>query len=194
MLERFTPAAREVVVRTQVTARSLGHERIGTEHVLVAALEDPAAPGVGGLVGLGVTADAVRALLPTRPGAQGFGQDDAAALRTLGIDLDEIRRQVEGAFGEGALESAVEGSGRRRILGRRDPGGGHIRFSAKAKRSLSEALRSAQARQDREIGVEHLLLGLLAVQDGVAVELLARLGVGVDAARAAVLAELDTAA
>ena len=191
MLERFTPAAREVVVRTQVTARSLGDDRIGTEHVLLAALEDASAPGVGGLASLGVTAEAIRALLPASATA-GFGQDDADALRTLGIDLDEIRRQVEGAFGPGALEG--ETGGRKRLVGRRESGSGHIRFSAKAKRSLSEALRSAQARKDREIGVEHMLLGLLAVREGLAVELVGKLGVSPDAARAAVLAELDAAA
>lgn len=194
MLERFTAQAREVVVRTQVTARSLGHDWVGTEHLLIAALDDATAPGVGGLAALGVTADAVRDLLPVRPAAQGFDPADADALRTLGIDLDEIRRQVEGAFGPGALDPDGEATGRRRFLGRKDGGSGHIWFTAKAKRSLSEALRSAQARKDREIGVEHMLLGLFAVQDDLAVELLGKLGVTADAARAAVLADLDAAA
>ncbi len=185
MFERFTTAARDVVVQAQVEARTLGHNSIGTEHVLLAALSAPSAPGMGGLGGLGVTAAAVRAELAGDSG-------DADALRTLGIDLDEIRRQVERAFGPGALDAGDSGSGRRGVLARL--GSGHIPFTAKAKRSLNESLRQAQARGDRSLGVEHLLLGVLAVPDGLAIGLLARLGVSPDAARAAVLADLDAAA
>ena len=37
-----------------------------------------------------------------------LGEDDAAALRSLGIDLDAIRDAVERQFGEGALDGPTE--------------------------------------------------------------------------------------
>lgn len=190
MFERFTADAREVVVQAQVEARALGHKHIGTEHVLLAAVAVESA--VSGLGRLGVTAGAMRAGLAGSGPGSGSHPGDAEALRTVGIDLDEIRRQVERAFGPGALDAAGPGGGRRGLLGRLSSG--HIPFTANAKRALIESLRQAQARGDRPLRVEHLLLGVLAVSDGTTVDVLARLGVTPDAARAAVLADLDAAA
>ena len=62
---------------------------------------------------------------------------DAEALATLGIDLDEVRRQVEDAFGPGALERT------RAASGRGAPFGGHIPFERAAKKALELALREA---------------------------------------------------
>jgi ATP-dependent Clp protease ATP-binding subunit ClpA len=195
MFERFTADAREVVVGAQVEARALGHGWIGTEHVLLGALGTPAAPGVAALGRLGVTPDSVRgAIREIVGGRETLGSDDADALRTLGIDLDAVRRQVEAAFGPGALDSPGGSKRRGRFRKRCDEGPGRVAFTRKAKRSLVEALREAQARGDHEIRVEYLLLGTLGVPEGLAVELLGRLGVSPDTARAAVLADLDKAA
>ena len=62
MFERFTAAAREVVINAQQEARQLGHPYIGTEHVLLALVRgDGAAHDV--LVGRGVRLDVARVMV-----------------------------------------------------------------------------------------------------------------------------------
>lgn len=114
MFERFTRPAREVVVRAQEEARGLGHGWIGTEHLLLAALRAPDQPGAATLVRLGVSAESCRAAISgVVGGADGdaLGPEDAEALRAFGIDLEEIRRRAESAFGDGALDAPVNDPG-----------------------------------------------------------------------------------
>ena len=140
MFERFTQEAREVVVLAHEEARELGAEAIGTEHLLLALARDRGA-AAGVLDGLGLGHAALRAELAR----DGDGLD-AAALAAIGIDLDEVRRRVEAAFGAGALARRRRG---------RPP------FAPKAKQALELALREALALGDRGIGSEHVLLGVL---------------------------------
>jgi len=66
------------------------------------------------------------------------------------------------------------------------PGGapsGHVRFSPAAKKALELALREALRIGDREIGTDHLVLGLLRTSDGAAAAVLDRLGVDAAAVR-----------
>lgn len=187
MLERFTGAAREVVVRAQGEARSLGHGWIGTEHLLLAVLADESSDVSRALASLGLDAGRIRERVLTEVGA---GIDDGTALRDLGIDLDTVRRRVEERFGPGALE----GPPRRRSRWRRrrdrsaacGPPSGHIPFTPRAKKSLELALREAVAAGSREIRVAHLMLGLMR-EDGLAARVVARLGVAPDDVRRAVL-------
>jgi ATP-dependent Clp protease ATP-binding subunit ClpA len=196
MFERFTDEARQVVVRAQAEARSLGHSWIGTEHLLLAVVMQPETPGVSALVRLGVTPDAVRDVIRHIVGSD-LGPTDAAALRTLGIDLDEVRRRVEASFGPGALQPPPRRR-RRRLLGRRlqdcEPGGGHLPFAARAKKTLELALREALALKDNHIGAEHILLGLVRAPDNFAIDVLERLGVAPETVRAQVLAARGKAA
>jgi ATP-dependent Clp protease ATP-binding subunit ClpA len=141
MFERFTDGARDIVVRAHTEARRAGASRIGTPHLLVAAA--PAIPGV--------------AQEPLRA-AVGAGSD-AAALAAIGIDLDEVRRRVEAAFGPGAL-SRAGGRRPRRLLG-----GDAMPFAPSAKRALEGALREAVARGDRDIAAQHVVLGMLRHDD-----------------------------
>ncbi len=115
----------------------------------VRALDDPDAPG-------------------SRPA------DDAQALAALGIDLDEVRRQVEDVFGPGALErtrAAQSGTGSR------------PRWDRSAKKVLELSLREALRMRHNYIGTEHVLLGLLHPATGAGQEVLAAAGVALDAAR-----------
>jgi ATP-dependent Clp protease ATP-binding subunit ClpA len=199
MFQRFTPAAREVVVRGQHEARRLGHPWLGTEHLLLGVLAEPGAPGVGVLTDLGVTLDTGRAALRQVVGSGGLCESDAEALRTLGIDLDEVRRRVEASFGPGALDDVPRRPLRRRRSWRRgrcEPAtvSGHLPFMPRAKRALERAAREAATRGDGHIGVEHLLLGLLDPRSNMAVELLRHLGANPDVVRARVLADLGKAA
>lgn len=63
MFERFTDTARRTVVLAQEEARMLNHSYIGTEHLLLALLEDRALGGMAGkaLAETGVTRDEVHA-------------------------------------------------------------------------------------------------------------------------------------
>ncbi len=201
MFERFTPAARQVVVRAQDEARAFGHPWLGTEHLLLGVLAEPGAPGVSVLTDFGVTLDTGRAALGQLVGTGGLGESDADALRTLGIDLDEVRRRVEASFGPGALDHPPrrQPRGRRRRPRRRsrcEPADvtGHLPFMPRAKRALERAHREALALRDRDIGVEHLLLGLLDPHSNMAVELLRHLGANPEVVRTRVLVDLGKAA
>jgi ATP-dependent Clp protease ATP-binding subunit ClpA len=60
MFERFTDAARRVVVNAQVEARRLKHDYIGTEHILLGLLAEEETVAAAALRELGISADAVR--------------------------------------------------------------------------------------------------------------------------------------
>jgi ATP-dependent Clp protease ATP-binding subunit ClpA len=156
MFERFTHLARNVVIAAQGTARELDAPEVGNGHLLLGILHEP--EGLGGqvLAELGVDAAQVRDAV-TR-------EADAAALRTLGIDLDAVRRAVDNAFGPGALD-------------RRPPSPRHLPFAAAAKKSLELSLREALRLRSRSIGTEHILLGLLRHDPGVGGGVLRRAGV-----------------
>jgi ATP-dependent Clp protease ATP-binding subunit ClpA len=205
MFDRFTPPARQVVVRAQDEARTFRHPWLGTEHLLLGVLAQPQAPGVSVLTDLGVTLDRGRAALGQVVGTGGLGESDADALRTLGIDLDEVRRRVDASFGPGALDDPGFGLNvprqpprrRRRWRRRRcEPTDvtSQVPFMPRAKRALERARREALALGDQYIGVEHVLLGLLDPKSNTAVELLRRLDTDPQVIRVRVLADLGKAA
>lgn len=199
MFERFTQPARHVVVRAQEEARAFGHAWLGTEHLLLGVLAQPHAPGVGVLTELGVTLDLGRAALGQLVGRGGICESDADALRTLGIDLEEVRRRVEASFGPGALDHVPrQRPPRRRPWQRRrcEPAEltGQLPFMPRAKRALEHARREALALGDQHIGVEHILLGLLDPKGNMAGEMLRRLDTSPETIRIRVLAALGKAA
>jgi ATP-dependent Clp protease ATP-binding subunit ClpA len=107
--------------------------------------------------------------------ALGTTPSDGAALASIGIDLDEVRRQVEEAFGPGALDRTMAARGGRRR--------GHTPFDRSAKKVLELALREAIALHHNYIGTEHLLLGMLHTETGAAQRILAARGVRQHVAR-----------
>ncbi|WP_026875423.1 Clp protease N-terminal domain-containing protein [Jiangella gansuensis] len=203
MFERFTTQARDTVVQAQQEARELHHRWIGTEHLLLALLRQPDAPGVATLTRLGVTADAARSAVTTVVAADAGGPldgEDAEALRSLGIDLDEVTRRAEATFGEGALDSPPEADrGRRsgllrRLLPSSDAAYGHIPFVPRAKKALELSLREAIARKDKEIGTEHLVLALLRGDDKLTLGVFRHLGLEPGVVRDEVASDLRRAA
>jgi len=226
MFERFTDAARRVVVQAQEDARRLGHNYIGCEHLLLAAAA-AAEPASMVLRDQGVTPDCVEAEILRTIGrsqtAGPLGGLDRQALASIGIDLDVVRARIEAAFGPDALTRALPaarrsrrpawGKGplaeltrrRRRRRARRDgplpagpvwqrpafPGpapGGHIPFTPRAKKTLELSLREAKALHDNYIGVQHLTLALLALEDGMIPVILSALGAPATPLRSAILA------
>ena len=139
MFERFTDRARRVVVLAQDEARSLNHNYIGTEHLLLGLITE----------GEGVA---------------------AKALESLDINKDAVRSAVIDIIGEG--EKPVEG---------------HIPFTPRAKRVFELSLREALQLGHNYIGTEHLLLGLLKEGEGVASQVLIKLGADLGKVRQTVI-------
>lgn len=182
MFERFTQAARTAVVRAQEQAWEQDSPALGAEHVLVGVLADPTEPPARALRRLGV--DAAQVVEEVRRAAQ----VDDEALSALGIDVDEVRRRTEEAFGPGALDPPRR-SRRRRTRG-------HVPFTREAQESLELALRHAVAAGDREIGSVQLFSGLLSTEGGTPLRVLRHLGVTTSSEELIrlVRAELDEAA
>ena len=94
----------------------------------------------------------------------------AKALESLGISLDAARQQVEEIIGRGQQAPS-----------------GHIPFTPRAKKVLELSLRESQQLGHDYIGTEHVLLGLLREGDGVAAQVLVRLGADLDRVRQQVI-------
>jgi GNAT superfamily N-acetyltransferase len=135
MFKRFTDRARRVVVLAQEEARTLNHNYIGTEHILLGLLHE--SDGVG-----------------------------AKALESLGISLDAVRQQVEEIIGRGQHAPP-----------------GHIPFTPRSKRVLELSLTEAVQLGHDYVGTEHILLGLIREGDGVAAQVLVKLGADLNRVR-----------
>jgi ATP-dependent Clp protease ATP-binding subunit ClpA len=197
MFERFTTDARTVVVTAQGEARRLGHNFIGTEHILLALLAAEDGAIARALAADGVDAEFVRGDIVRRVGPHPpdvsfaeIEQEDAEALKAIGIDLAEVRRAIEATFGEGALRITRENTPKKRgLFSRSHGGGGHIPFTNRNKKVLELSLREALRLNQKFLAPEHIMLGLLREGQGLAAQILA--GKGVDLGR--LRTEMDTA-
>jgi ClpA/ClpB-like protein len=117
MFERFTDAARHIVVQAQDEARRLGHGYIGCEHLLLAAAS-AGEPAGAVLRDHAVTPERIEAevlrILGRGPGADPLAGLDREALASIGIDLDVVRARIEARFGPDALARAVPACRRNR--------------------------------------------------------------------------------
>ena len=211
MFERFTRAARAVVTGAQQEARALGHDWIGTEHVLLAMVAPPQ-PGVDAPEGAdrvaavlrvsGIDHSRVRTAIIRHVGDRSEATviadrdaEDAAALKAIGIDLDAVRAAIEENFGAGALRLPRPAK-KKGILGRftGGDGGGHIAFTPRNKKALELSLREAIRLKHNFIAPEHMLLGILREGQGLAALVLAEGGVDFDALRDDLTRSLNTPA
>ena len=185
MFERFTSEARMVVVRAQEEARDLQHDYIGTEHLLLALLEDETCPIAAALRDRGLDQVHVRDEIikhvgtpppPSTDPLPDADAEDAAALKAIGIDLDAVRRAIEDNFGPGTLRLPRAAEPKRRWLRGRFSGERHIPFTTRAKKVLELSLREALRLKHNYIAPEHILLGILREGQGLAVRILADAG------------------
>lgn len=113
---------------------------------------------------------------------------DGQALAALGIDLDEIRARTDAAFGPGALDRAGDDERRRGRRNRRS----HIPFTPEAKKSLELSLREAVHAGSRAIDSGHVLAAVARAKGSTAhralVDALAAAGSDVAGLRAALAA------
>jgi ATP-dependent Clp protease ATP-binding subunit ClpC len=70
MHKRFTDQARQVAARAQDEARVLGHDRAGTEHILLALLHEQDSIAGRALHSLGITPETVRDVIGQVPGKE----------------------------------------------------------------------------------------------------------------------------
>ena len=133
MFERFTERARQVVVLAQEEARTLKHNYIGTEHILLGLLREE----------------------------EGLA---ARVLESLDITVERVRAQVVRIVGSGEEVTS-----------------GQIPFTPRAKKVLELALREALSLGHNYIGTEHVLLGMVRENEGVATRIM--LDFGADAER-----------
>jgi ATP-dependent Clp protease ATP-binding subunit ClpA len=198
VFERFTPDARQAVARAQHEAQAFAHPWIGTEHLLLGVLAADS-PAAALLTEAGITLNATCLALDQLVGRGGFCERDAAALRSVGIDLDQVRRAAEASFGPGALDRPPAWRCRRKSLFRHrrqqlDAAPEQLPFMPRAKRALQRASMEADRIRHGEAGLDQLLLGLLDPKGNAAVELIQHLGASPEAVRAQLLARLDDAA
>ena len=156
IFNRFAREARACVEAAVEEARALGHDSVGDEDLLLGILRADAGLAAGALSSLGVTIEAAR------EESERMASD---ALSSVGIFLEDIRREAGDAFDV------------------RIPEGRRIPFSPRAKRVLERALREAVRLRDNRIGTEHILLGILENEEGMAVRMLNRLGVSPEAVK-----------
>jgi ATP-dependent Clp protease ATP-binding subunit ClpC len=94
----------------------------------------------------------------------------ATALESLGISLETVRQEVEEIIGRG-----------------REAPSGHIPFTPRAKKVLELSLREALQLGHNYIGTEHILLALIREGEGVAAQVLVKLGADLNRVRQQVI-------
>ena len=99
----------------------------------------------------------------------------ARALESMGIALEAVRSQVEEIIGEGALSPSD-----------------HLPFTPRAKKVLELSLREAMQLGHNYIGTEHILLGLVREGEGVAAQVLVKLGADLSRVRRHVIQLLSS--
>jgi ATP-dependent Clp protease ATP-binding subunit ClpA len=179
MFERFTAAARTVVVGARTQAKELNHGHVGTEHLLLGLLDPQVGAPATILASHGLTPDGVRADIARLLADAPFGESDAAALKAIGIDLHAVRAKLEESFGPGALEPDVPPT-RTGLFGRKVWRGP---FTPRSKKVLELSLREALRLKQGFIGPEHILLGLLREGEGLAAQILAERQIPFDGLR-----------
>ena len=94
----------------------------------------------------------------------------AKAIESLGINLESVRQQVVEIIGQGTQAPS-----------------GHIPFTPRAKKVLELSLREALQLGHNYIGTEHILLGLIREGEGVAAQVLQKLGADLPKVRQTVI-------
>jgi len=182
MFERFTSAARQLVLVAQEQRAQLQHPWVGTEHLLLALVLDEG-PGGDALRRHGLAADQVALTISSLIGDGVRGEDDRL-LGSLGIDMEAVRRSTERSFGPGALDrvrcSRLQPSRRRWLQRRSRTATSSSRFNPRCKRVLELSLREALRLKNNYIGPEHVGLGILREGSGLACLVLAECGVSLD--------------
>ena len=101
----------------------------------------------------------------------------AAVLQNLSVDLEEVQQKIEETVKKGKAAQAT---------------GPDLPYTSRAKKVLELAMGEARELNHSYVGTEHLLLGLLREEKGIAAQVLTDAGVNLEAARAETLRLLGT--
>lgn len=127
-MQGFTDRARRVLVHAQEEARALGHDYVGTEHLLLGLLRE----------------------------REGLA---ARALGVLDVSAEAVRAGIVETIGRGACHEP-----------------GSLRMTPRTKKVLELTRREAKRLQHNYVGTEHMLLAIVAEGEGVAAQVLSKLG------------------
>ena len=158
----FTPRSKKVLELALREAMGLGHDYIGTEHLLLGLLAEGGGVSAAVLSGFGVEPGRVRREVLSRLGGGG-----------------RSRPQSPGPLGR-AREAFQRSFGRSPRAG--DPAS-FEEFTERARSVVILAQEEARRFDHNYVGTEHLLLGLIREESGLAARVLRRLGVQLDEAR-----------
>jgi hypothetical protein len=178
MFEKFTGSARQAVIEARQAAEEAGGDLVDSPDLLLGLLrvEDRAIDRL--LADHELTPDALTEEFQRARRRGGISDAEAAALSTLGVDVDQVMRTVEESVGEAALSPPTR---RRHFFEPKKT----IRFTHEARHTLMQTLREALSRNHKEIRTEHLLLALLA-RKSLAADILTSRGVTYDGVAALV--------
>ncbi len=210
MFERFTDRARQTVVVAQEEARRLGHDYIGTEHLLLGLLGEPDGVAAKALNQLGISLEATRARVESIIG-RGSGEPTGQipftprAKKVLELSLREALQLGHNYIGtehvllglvregEGVAAQVLvqQGAGlaqiRKRVLALlsgQEPSAAH---ASRRTPGAEEAMRAAeQLAAGAPMGSQHLLEALARSEDSAAARALAALGIDPDRLAAAI--------
>jgi Clp amino terminal domain, pathogenicity island component len=145
LLVRYTGRARASVARAREEAQEMGHEHVGTEHLLLGVVSNPAALSF-------------------------------KVLDELGVPAADVRDAVVEAAGPRAAYAPLAAG---------------LPFTPRARRALDLTRGEALRLGHNYIGTEHLLLALVAEDEGIGGRVLRDRGVDIDTVRAAVVRALS---
>lgn len=140
----FSDRLRGVLSEAREEAARLRHEHVGTEHLLLALLQDSSRDGDGTTPAAGVVLD------------------------VLGVDRAKLRQVLEQTVLRGPGRGAEE----------------QLAYTSRARAVLELAMAEARMSRAGTVDTQHLLLGLVREERGVAAQVLLDFGVTLDKARA----------
>jgi len=150
----YSPGVKKVLALAGKEAKSLSHSHVGTEHILLGILRES-----GGVA--------------------------ARALKSLGVDIErtrnEIRSELDPNFAPGEQDGARrEPNAPSGLHGGMEPIQG---FAPRAQQVLALARKEADRFSHKSVGPEHLLLGIIKLGTGIAVNVLQKMGLDLETVR-----------
>jgi ATP-dependent Clp protease ATP-binding subunit ClpC len=140
----FSDRLRAVLSEAREEAARLQHEHVGTEHLLLALLQDASRDGNGATPAAGIVLD------------------------VLGVDRAKLREVLEQTVLHGRPRATEE----------------QLSYTSRARAVLELAMAEARMAHAGTVDTQHLLLGLVREERGIAAQVLLDFGVTADKARA----------
>src|SRR5258707_6889140 len=173
----LTPRAKQVIELSVDEARRMNHHYIGKEHLLLGLIREGEGIAVGVLERLGVNLEQARrqTLVVLSGGVQEPRQEETEEVEIPDQDKDRAINQESVQDEDDRPPGSTRGQ-----MDRFD------KFSVRARRVMESAQQEAEHFHHPYIGTEHVLLGLVRENKGIAAQVLLNLGVEADNVRSAV--------